>query len=63
VEFLLAWIDAARKAFHDIDRIWDGHPDESYLASSYSDEERARITSEFESRVERAKSTLLKFLE
>ncbi|MBU7004492.1 MAG: CehA/McbA family metallohydrolase [Theionarchaea archaeon] len=63
VEFLLAWIDAARKAFHDIDRIWDGHPDESYLASSYSDEERARITSEFESRAERAKSTLLKFLE
>jgi hypothetical protein len=63
VEFLLAWIEAARKAFHDIDRIWNGHPEESYLASSYSEEERNRITTAFEARVDRAKSVLLKYLE
>ena len=63
VEFLLAWIDAARGAFHEIDRIWDGHPDESYLTSSYTEEDRKRITEAFEERVEKARFALLEYLE
>jgi hypothetical protein len=63
VDFLIAWIDAARRAFRDIDRIWDGHPEESYLASSFTDEERKKITEAFEKRAADAKAALAALLE
>ncbi len=63
VEFLLDWLDAAVSAFHAIDRMWDGYPDEHYLASSYSDEDRKRIAAAFEKRVARAKRNIARLLE
>ncbi len=58
VDFLLAWIDAARRAFHLLERMWDGHPEEVYLKSSFSAEERQEITEAFEDRVSRAVASL-----
>jgi hypothetical protein len=58
VEFLIDWIDASVKAFHALDRMWDGHPEESYLESSFSAEDRRRITAAFEERTTRAKDAL-----
>jgi len=59
VRFLLDWLDAALRAFHSQRNIWNGYPDESYLATSYSPDERRKITARFEERVEKAKQALL----
>ena len=63
VEFLIEWLDAARKAFHALDRLWEGHPEEPYLAGSYAKDDRDRITTAFEGRVRNAKESLRKLLE
>jgi len=58
VEFLIEWLDAARKAFHALDRLWEGHPEETYLAKSYAKEDKERITMAFEERIRTAKELL-----
>jgi len=62
VDFLIAWVDAARRAFRGLDRIWEGHPEESYLASSFTDEQRKEITEAFEKRAADAKAALARLL-
>ncbi len=63
VNFLIQWLDASRKAFHAQEKLWEGHPEEPYLASSYSKEDRERITAAFEQRVRTAKESLLGLIE
>ena len=63
VKFLTDWLDAALQAFHSLDRLWEGHTEEPYLASSYSEDDRKRITATFEERIEKAKSALKKLLD
>ncbi len=60
VQFLLEWLDAARRAFHSLDRLWQGYPDEPYLVSAYSMADRKRITRAFDERLSTAREALMR---
>ncbi len=63
IAFLSSWLDAILKAFLSQPDIWNGYPDEPYLATSYSDKDRERITRTLQERVDAAKEALKQMLE
>ncbi len=62
IAFLSSWLDAIMKAFRSQPDIWNGYPDEPYLASSYTAEDRERITRTLKERIDAAKEALRSML-
>jgi len=62
IAFLSSWLDAIMKAFRSQPDIWNGYPDEPYLASSYTAEDRERITRALKERIDAAKEALRSML-